>query len=74
MYVKRVYLVVPVFITALLFISAAFGTGAVGAQSSRFISAGRGVEGNLQSTNWGGYVIASNQTALNDYNAAYAKP
>ena len=74
MRIRSVYLVVPVFLTALLFLSATFSMGAVGVQSSRLISAGRGVDGNLKSTNWGGYVIASNQTALNDYNAAYAKP
>ena len=71
---SKAYLVVPAFLTALLFLSSVLGAGAMGVQGSRFISAGRGLEGNLQSTNWGGYVVASNQTALNDYNSAYAKP
>ncbi len=74
MHVKNLYIILPAFIAALLFLSATFGIGAAGAQSSRFISAGRSVDGNLQSTNWGGYVVASNQMALNDYNAAYAQP
>ncbi len=74
MHTNKTYLFVPAFLTALLFLSSIFGASVMGVQSSRFISAGRGLEGNLQSSNWGGYVVASNQTALNDYNSAYAKP
>lgn len=69
----RVYAGLFALLTASLLLASVFGAGALGLQSSRFISAGRGLDGSLQSTNWGGYVIASNQIALNDYNSAYAQ-
>lgn len=74
MRVGKAHLTAFAVLAALLIFSSSFGTNASGSQSSRFISAGRGVEGNLQSTNWGGYVVASNQIALNVYNSAYAEP
>ncbi|MEM3181458.1 MAG: hypothetical protein QXS81_05325 [Candidatus Micrarchaeaceae archaeon] len=72
MYASKVFLIVPVFIVAVLFL---FSVGAVTNNvQGRFISAGHGTNNNLQSLNWGGYVVASNQTALNSYNSTYAKP
>ena len=73
MHTGKIYLIAPAFLMALLFLSLSFEASVIGVQG-RFISAGRGANGGLQSTNWGGYVVASNQTALNDYNSTYAKP
>ncbi|MEM3247602.1 MAG: hypothetical protein QW207_03655 [Candidatus Micrarchaeaceae archaeon] len=70
---EKKYAVLLATFVASLFLASIFAAGASAVQG-RFISAGRGVNNNLQSLNWGGYVVASNQTALNDYNVTYAKP